>query len=307
MILNSGIAVSLNNTPTTATYASGGAATSTSVVISAANSNIKIGQKISGTGFAANSVVTNVSGTTITFSPAAISQISGTITFSTNWYHLTDHNRNDISITPLLIEKESRMANGTLRKFVVNKKDIISVSWDFLPTSHTNHTAQIQSATVVGNTVVYVTSTNHNFTTSSSVAVYGLSPNIFNISGVTPSSTTSTTFIVPKPTGATGVSSGTGFAQDLNRMSVTTVDGKYGGGWISAFYNANNNIPVYVKITSANYTVPSSGSMPLDSGHTSSLTGEKIYQAFITGFSNSIRKRTRTTDYVDMTLEFTEI
>jgi len=45
-LLNSGIAVSLNNTPTTATYASGGAGAATTVVISAANSNIKIGQKL---------------------------------------------------------------------------------------------------------------------------------------------------------------------------------------------------------------------------------------------------------------------
>lgn len=51
----------------------------------------------------------------------------------TNWYKLTDHNRREIDISPILIEKESRMANGTLRKFVVAKKDVISVSWDFLP------------------------------------------------------------------------------------------------------------------------------------------------------------------------------
>lgn len=51
----------------------------------------------------------------------------------TTWYKLTDHNRREIDISPLLIEKESRMANGTLRKFVVAKKDVISVSWDFLP------------------------------------------------------------------------------------------------------------------------------------------------------------------------------
>lgn len=67
---------------TTAQYASGGAAAATTVVISAANPNILIGQYMSGTGVAANTVVTNVAGTTITFSPAASSQISGTLTFS---------------------------------------------------------------------------------------------------------------------------------------------------------------------------------------------------------------------------------
>lgn len=56
----------------------------------------------------------------------------------TTWYKLTDHNRREIEISPFLIEKESRMANGSLRKFVTAKKDIISVSWDFLPSKPAN-------------------------------------------------------------------------------------------------------------------------------------------------------------------------
>lgn len=51
----------------------------------------------------------------------------------TTWYKLTDHNRQEIDISPIVIEKEQRMANGTLRKFVVSKKDVISTSWEFLP------------------------------------------------------------------------------------------------------------------------------------------------------------------------------
>lgn len=51
----------------------------------------------------------------------------------TTWYKLTDHNRQEIVIAPTLIQKEARMANGTLRKFVVSKKDTVSVSWSFLP------------------------------------------------------------------------------------------------------------------------------------------------------------------------------
>jgi hypothetical protein len=67
---------------TTATYASGGAAAATTFVISTTNANIAINQLVTGTGFAANTLVTNVSGTTITVSPAISSQVSGTITFS---------------------------------------------------------------------------------------------------------------------------------------------------------------------------------------------------------------------------------
>ena len=68
-------------TLTTATYASGGAPSATTFVISASNPAIAIGQSVTGTGFAANTLVTNVSSTTITVSPAISTQVSGTITF----------------------------------------------------------------------------------------------------------------------------------------------------------------------------------------------------------------------------------
>jgi hypothetical protein len=51
----------------------------------------------------------------------------------TNWYKLTDHNRKPISISPSLIEKQQRMANGTMRKYVIASKNTISTSWDVLP------------------------------------------------------------------------------------------------------------------------------------------------------------------------------
>lgn len=67
---------------TTATYSSGGAASATTFVISATNASILAGQLVTGAGFAPNTYVTNVSTTTITVSPAILSQVSGTITFS---------------------------------------------------------------------------------------------------------------------------------------------------------------------------------------------------------------------------------
>lgn len=53
---------------------------------------------------------------------------------NSTWYKLTDHNREDINVSPELIETEQRMANGRLRKFVVAKKNKISTSWSYLPT-----------------------------------------------------------------------------------------------------------------------------------------------------------------------------
>ena len=223
-LLDSGIAIALNNTPTTATYASGGASGATSVVISAANANIAYDQKITGTGFASNTKVTSVSGTTVNFSPAATGQISGTLTFSTTWYKITDHNRSAIEISTALIEKESRMANGTMRKFIVTKKDTISTSWEFLPAK-----------------------------------------------------------------------------------SADIVDGNYSGSWLTAFYNANAGLPIYLKLVASKHNDPSTGAYPVDSSYATAQNTSKIYNVFISTFSRTISKRTKVTDYIDLSIEFTEV
>lgn len=46
---------------------------------------------------------------------------------------LTDHNRSPISISIEKIENKERMANGTLRKFVVANKKTLKISWENLP------------------------------------------------------------------------------------------------------------------------------------------------------------------------------
>jgi len=160
----------------------------------------------------------------------------------TTWYKLTDHNRREIDITPTLIEKEARMANGALRKFVVAKKDIISVSWDFLPSKPS---ATSLSATPAVNTE--------------------------------------------------------------NDRKFDIVDDNYAGSWMQSFYNANVGIPIYLKIIAAKHTDPSTGAVPADNTYVSASTGEKTYQVFMTGFSKTIRKRNPVTDFLDITLEFTEI
>lgn len=66
---------------TGSTYSSGGAPGETSVVLSAENSDISVGQKIKGTGFGDNTFVTGISGTLINFFPAAKEQIAGSISF----------------------------------------------------------------------------------------------------------------------------------------------------------------------------------------------------------------------------------
>ena len=52
----------------------------------------------------------------------------------TTWTYLTDHNRDPISINYELVESTQRMANGTLRKYVVARKFKITAAWKNLPT-----------------------------------------------------------------------------------------------------------------------------------------------------------------------------
>lgn len=54
------------------------------------------------------------------------------------WYKLSDHNRNPIATSYEVIENSRRMANGTLRKYVVAKKQKVSTDWHDFPTLDSN-------------------------------------------------------------------------------------------------------------------------------------------------------------------------
>jgi len=46
---------------------------------------------------------------------------------------VTDHNRGQLNIDVERIEKKQRMANGTMRKYIVADKRTFQVSWSMLP------------------------------------------------------------------------------------------------------------------------------------------------------------------------------
>jgi hypothetical protein len=46
---------------------------------------------------------------------------------------ITDHNRSELSIDVERIQEKSRMANGTMRKYIVADKRSFSVSWQDVP------------------------------------------------------------------------------------------------------------------------------------------------------------------------------
>lgn len=149
-----------------------------------------------------------------------------------SWQKLTDHNREPIQMSVELIESQSRMANGKMRKYVIAKKDKISVSWKYVP-SKTSESA----------------------------------------------------------------------------------DGFLGAAWLESFYHSNADLPIYLKIVSSELSPdPSLGSLPSGTFYTAqtaanatSANGAKTYYVYMTDFSKTIINRTKISDYVDMSIEFTEI
>lgn len=86
------------------------------------------------------------------------------------------------------------------------------------------------------------------------------------------------------------------------------VDGNYGGAWIEAFYNTYCTVPIYIKIISSKASLdPNTSRVPLDFDFKTSEFGSTVIQGFMTGFSKTIINRTRVSDYLNITLEFTEI
>jgi len=84
------------------------------------------------------------------------------------------------------------------------------------------------------------------------------------------------------------------------------VDGNKGPAWLESFYESNKGLPVYVKVISSEIDPDASaGSIPSDTNFKTALQGSKTYTTFITGFTKTLNNRTKVSDYVDMTIEFT--
>lgn len=62
------------------------------------------------------------------------------------WTKVTDHGRSPLRIAVERIETKQRMADGTLRRYVVSKKRTFSCSWENLPDKATNFLANGQPA-----------------------------------------------------------------------------------------------------------------------------------------------------------------
>jgi len=62
---------------------------------------------------------------------------AGSLIYLNTTLKLSEHNRQPVSIQTNRIEKQQRMANGTLRKFFIADKKTLSLNWDMLPSFYT--------------------------------------------------------------------------------------------------------------------------------------------------------------------------
>jgi hypothetical protein len=85
-----------------------------------------------------------------------------------------------------------------------------------------------------------------------------------------------------------------------------TVDGKYGAGFMKAFYDLYVFQPVWLKLTFA--TDNATGTSHLPSKLAVPSTGNhQILQVFMTDFKYTVNKRLTYLDYVDINIQFTEV
>lgn len=63
----------------------------------------------------------------------------------TTWYAISDHGRDPLQITVERIENMQRMADGTLRRYVIAKKHTFDCSWSMLPSATGTQLANGQS------------------------------------------------------------------------------------------------------------------------------------------------------------------
>ena len=67
------------------------------------------------------------------------------------WNKITDHGRAPLDVSVERIEKKSRMVNGTLRRYSVNKKRTLSASWTNIPSKKNSvHNGRTGLTTVDG-------------------------------------------------------------------------------------------------------------------------------------------------------------
>lgn len=85
-----------------------------------------------------------------------------------------------------------------------------------------------------------------------------------------------------------------------------TVDGQYGAGFMKAFYDKYVFQPIWIKLTYATDTFNGTSHLP-SKLVTPSTNNSQILKVFITDFKYTVSKRLSLLDYVDVSMQFTEV
>jgi hypothetical protein len=78
-----------------------------------------------------------------------------------------------------------------------------------------------------------------------------------------------------------------------------TVDKNYSAAWLESFYKSNVGSPIYLKVVASE--LDSSGNF------VTAQNASEVYTVFMEKFSKSIINRTKVSDYVSMSIDFTEV
>jgi len=190
------------------------------------------------------------------------------------WFDITDHNRQPIDISYDNVEKDIRMANGFMRKFIVAQKRVIATSWENVPSITSASTLIKYSASIdgAGNSVAGLANVVSNITVDGK---YG---------GAWLKSFYEGNVFIP-------------IWIKLTYSNVPTSSGNYISGFTpSVSYTSQMN--------SASYFSYPTVANPI--GTPSGSAKPEIFYGFMTKFSYNISKRLAYTDYVNMGIEFTE-
>jgi hypothetical protein len=78
-----------------------------------------------------------------------------------------------------------------------------------------------------------------------------------------------------------------------------TVDKNYSAAWLESFYKSNVGSPIHLKVVASE--LDSSGNF------VTAQNASEVYTVFMEKFSKSIINRTKVSDYVSMSIDFTEV
>ena len=85
-----------------------------------------------------------------------------------------------------------------------------------------------------------------------------------------------------------------------------TVDGNFGAGFMKAFYDKYVFQPVWIKLTYASDNETGTSHLPAKLASPTTVN-HQILKVFMTDFKYTVSKRLTLLDYVDVTMQFTEV